>query len=89
MNNEVGENIMQYRKVNGMTQKHLAKLLGISVQGLLKIEKGQVSPKVETLEKFMDILCITPNQLFGLEPVTEDNVSILARLKKIKEAPEE
>ena len=89
MNTNIGENIMKYRKMNGMTQKHLAQSVGISSQGLFKIEKGLVSPKADTLGKFIDILCITPNQLFGLEQIEEDNGSILARLKRFKEATRE
>ena len=84
MNSRVGENIVKYRKLNGITQKHLARTLGISSQGLLKIEKGQVSPKAETLEKIMNVLCITPNQLFGVEEMNEENSSILTRLRKMK-----
>ena len=84
MSNRVGENIVKYRKLNGITQKYLARTLGISSQGLLKIEKGQVSPKAETLERIMNVLCITPNQLFGVEEMTEENSSILTRLRKIK-----
>ena len=86
MGNTIGENIVRYRKLNGMSQKYLAESIGISSQGLLKIEKGLVSPKAETLEKFIEVLCITPNQLFGLEQITEDNGSILARLRCLKKA---
>ena len=86
MKAKIGENVIKYRKLNGMSQKHLAQSIGISSQGLFKIEKGLVNPKADTLEKFMEVLCITPNQLFGLEQITEDNGSILARLKRLKEA---
>ena len=89
MDYKVGENILRYRKLNGMTRKYLAQSVGISSQGLFKIEKGLVSPKADTLGKFIEVLCITPNQLFGVEQIDEDNASILARLKKIKEAHEE
>ena len=66
-----------------MTQKYLAAKLGISVQGLNKIEMGRVTPKVETIEKVINVLCITPNQIFGLEPITEENSSILLRIKNM------
>jgi len=85
MKYDVGENIRRYRQLNGMSQKYLATKLGISPQGLLKIEKGQVSPKAKTLEKVVDILCITPNQLFGVEEINEDNSSILDRLRQENE----
>ena len=84
MNTSVGANIVKYRKINGISQKYLAKVVGISSQGLLKIEKGQVSPKAETIEKIISALSITPNQLFGVEQVTEDNSNILVQLKETK-----
>ena len=77
----VGDSIVRYRKINGMSQKYLATRIGISPQGLLKIEKGQVSPKAETIEKIMAVLCITPNQLFGLDEINEENSDILSKLK--------
>lgn len=89
MNSKIGENIMKYRKLNGMSQKYLAESVEISTQGLSKIERGRVSPKAATLERFIEVLCITPNQLFGFEQIDEDNGSILARLKKFRETPED
>jgi len=84
MNKIIGENIVKCRKLNGITQGYLASRVGITKQGLLKIEKGVVSPRVATLEKIMLVLCITPNQLFGLEQIEEENDSILRRLRKLK-----
>ena len=81
----IGEKIVQYRKINGISQKNLAKLLGISPQGLLKIEKGIVSPRAGTLEKIIKVLCITPNQLFGVEEVQEEHLNVLERLQNMIE----
>ena len=67
-----------------MSQTFLANRVGISKQGLLKIEKGLASPRAETIEKIIQALCITPNQLFGTEQITESNSSILERLKKLQ-----
>ena len=86
MTTNVGENITKYRKLNGMSRKYLAESVGISPQGLYKIERGIASPKADTLGKFIEVLCITPNQLFGFEKIDEDNGSILARLRRLKEA---
>ena len=71
MESSVGKNILKYRKLKGMSQKFVAGKVSISSQGLLKIEKGQVSPKAATLEKLMVVLDITPNQLFGIEEISE------------------
>ena len=69
-----------------MSQKYLAAMIGISAQGLLKIEKGLVSPRAKTIEKTAEVLCITPNQLFGVEEISGTNSSILYQLKQISEA---
>ena len=84
MNNKIGASIVKYRKINGMSQKFLAKELGISSQGLLKIEKGIVNPRSNTVAKICEILCITPNQLFGIEQIEEKNSSIIERLRKME-----
>ena len=84
MNTNIGKNIVKCRKLNGISQTFLASQVGISKQGLLKIEKGIVSPRAETIEKIMKELCITPNQLFGTEQITESNSSILGKLKQLQ-----
>ena len=78
----IGENIVKCRKLNGISQKYLAAKIGLSAQGLHKIEKGFVNPRTGTIEKIMTALCVTPNQLFGLEEINEDNISILYRIRK-------
>ena len=85
MNNKVGANIVKYRKINGMSQKYLANLIGISCQGLHKIEKGEASPRTGTIEKICESLCITPNQLFGVDEINEKNINILSRLRQMKD----
>ena len=82
MKSTIGANIVKIRKLNGISQKYLAEKIGMSSQGLLKIEKGAVSPKADTLKRISETLCVTPNQLFGIDEVNEDNSSILWRLMK-------
>ena len=82
----IGEKIVKYRKINGVSQKHLAEQLDISSQGLLKIEKGQVKPRADTLARIINVLCITPNQLFGTEEMDEESYSVIARLQKMQTA---
>ena len=84
MKNEIGANIVKYRKLNGISQKYLANKIGISSQGLLKIEKGISSPSARTIRKIVDVLCITPNQLFGVEEITEENSDLIAMLKRLQ-----
>ena len=85
MKHTIGENIIKYRRLNGMSQKYLAAMVGLTSQGLLKIEKGMVSPRAKTLERIVRTLCITPNQLFGVEEINEENSSILYQLRQVNE----
>ena len=80
INKLIGQNIRNFRKENGMSQKHLAERLGLSPQGLLKIEKGIVSTKVETIKKIMDSTGLTPNQIFGVEEICGKEEIILKQL---------
>lgn len=84
LNNKVGINIAKCRRLNGISQKYLAEMVGISSQGLHKIEKGKVSPRVSTLERICAVLCVTPNQLFGVEQITEENGSLIERIRRIQ-----
>ena len=81
MKSLIGENVVKFRKMNGMSQKYLAEQIGLSSQGLSKIEKGIASPRGMTIEKIMDVLAVTPNQLFGVEEMTEENCNLLFRRK--------
>ena len=84
MYTEVGKNITKYRKLNGISRKQLASKIGITSQGLYKIEKGQVSPRVNTLAKIMLVMCITPNQLFETEQITEVDSNLVEKLKVLE-----
>ena len=82
---DIGERIIKYRKLNGISQTYLASEIGISKQGLLKIEKGQTSPRANTIIKILEALCVTPNQLFGVEEIKDNNRSIIKRLREVQE----
>lgn len=82
---DIGDKIVKYRKANGMSQTHLAAKIGISNQGLLKIEKGHTYPRADTVQKILNALCITPNQLFGKEDVSDENLDLLTRIRKMSE----
>ena len=64
----LGENIQTIRKHRGMKQQELADKIGINMQSLSKIERGVNYPTFDTLEKIMDVLGVTPNELLSGEP---------------------
>ena len=63
----LGENIQTIRKHRGMKQQELADKIGINMQSLSKIERGLNYPAYETLEKIMEVLDVTPNELLSGE----------------------
>lgn len=76
MSNHIGENIVIIRKKKKISQKSLAKAVGITPQSLLKIEKGHVNPKSETLEKIMQALDISANELYGNEETSDFHIQL-------------
>ena len=63
----LGENIQTIRKHRKMKQQELADAIGINMQSLSKIERGVNYPTFDTLEKIMDVLGVTPNELLSGE----------------------
>ena len=63
----LGENIQTIRKHRKMKQQELADKIGINMQSLSKIERGLNYPAYETLEKIMEVLDVTPNELLSGE----------------------
>ena len=63
----LGENIQTIRKFRRMKQQELADRIGINMQSLSKIERGVNYPTFYTLEKIMEVLDVTPNELLSGE----------------------
>ncbi len=62
---ELGEKIKRVRKARGITQEQLAEMINISPRSLSNIEVGGCFVKSETLEKIIDALNITTEELFA------------------------
>ena len=60
----VGEQIVVFRKLRGLTQTELAEMVGKDRQYLYKIEKGRVTPNIVTLSIIASALKITLSELF-------------------------
>ena len=58
---------MLFRSHRKMKQQELADAIGINMQSLSKIERGVNYPTFDTLEKIMDVLEVTPNELLSGE----------------------
>lgn len=70
-----GKRVKELRKQNHLTQEKLAELIGIDTRNLIKIENGETFPRVQTLEKLLEVLKIAPYEIFRNEHL--DNPEIL------------
>lgn len=63
--NIVGENIRTLRENRGMTQPQLAKIVGLTVQSIHRIEAGKKQARKSNLEAIAKALgCTTVNDLY-------------------------
>jgi transcriptional regulator with XRE-family HTH domain len=61
---KVGEQIVYYRKLKGLTQTELAKIVNKDRQYIYKIEKGVVTSNIATFAIIATALEISLSQLF-------------------------
>ena len=62
----IGDNIRTVRKLQGLTQKELARRLGISPVGVAQWENGLRNPKHETIKRIASALGVSVTVLYGL-----------------------
>ena len=80
----LGKRIRELRKDKKLTQEQFAELIGIEPRNLIKIENSQTFPRVQTLEKILEVLDISPQVLFNfehLEDVAKLRIKIIEKLE--------
>ena len=85
---QLGLRIKQIRQQNGYSQEQLAEKLGIAPRTLCGIELGKNFFTADTLEKILEVLDITPQDLFKINHLQpqEDLVNeIILSVKNIKD----
>ena len=84
---QLEKKIQLYRKAQGFSQEKFAECIGIATNTLSSIETGNAFMTAQTLEKILEILNITPTELFNFSLETK-NVdmygSIIEKLNLIK-----
>ena len=55
---EISKKLKKGRKQSGLTQLEVAEKVGISANYYARIERGQISPSLQTLKDIMNILKI-------------------------------
>ena len=83
------EQVRYYRKKNGMEQKELAQMLGITRSAVTNWEKGRARPDIDLIPRLCEILKITPYELLQMEdqnPYTKDEQTLINNYRKLTEA---
>lgn len=65
---DIGARIKKLRKDRGITQKQLADMCGTYDSAIRKYESGKTIPRIETIKKIADALCVPVEMLMGLVP---------------------
>ena len=60
---DIGKRIKKIRSDKGLTQKQLAKIAGVGEMTISQYERGVRQPKVEQLQRIVNVLGISMNQL--------------------------
>lgn len=68
-------NLFELRKKRGITQSHLAEVLGVSFQTISKWETGAVVPDVKHVISMAKFFGVTTDQILGLQPIENDYFS--------------
>jgi Zn-dependent peptidase ImmA (M78 family)/DNA-binding XRE family transcriptional regulator len=61
-------NLKKWRKIRGLTQEEVAQKAGVSRQGYMKLERGDSSPRTETLVSIANALDVAIPELIKEEP---------------------
>ena len=74
-----GKRVRELRKEKNLTQEQLAELIGIDPRNIIKIENAQTFPRIQTLEKLLQVFEISPNEIFNSEHLNDTKI-LLARI---------
>lgn len=80
---KVSTKMQTYRNKNGLTQKQMAKKLGVSTTYISNIERGKNKLPAYILYQYCDILGITPNKMMEYE--MDDSEKILDDIQGLTE----
>ncbi|MGP1361050.1 MAG: helix-turn-helix domain-containing protein [Candidatus Fimenecus sp.] len=86
LNLKISENLLFYRKLNGLTQIQLAEYLNYSNKSISKWERGEIIPDIEILYNLSNIYKITVSELIGQTPKSKETTLKINAIKKEQRA---
>lgn len=84
---EIGESLVQWRMVLGLSQQTVAERAGISVQVLRRLERGRGAPSAVALAQVLDVLGLRRHLREALDPLSTDLGRARAHLLTRQRAP--
>ncbi|MDY6367121.1 MAG: helix-turn-helix transcriptional regulator [Clostridia bacterium] len=63
------DNLIELRKINGLTQRDVATKLGISQPSYIRYENGKSEPTLSNLVKLADIFDVSTDYLLGRKEI--------------------
>lgn len=64
---QFGQQVKELRRVQGITQEHLATAAGLTTESISNIERGIFGPRFENIEKLAQALNVDVKKLFEFE----------------------
>lgn len=80
----VAENIKRFRKERGLTQEQLGTAIGITGVAIMRYEKGQRTPDLDTIEKIASALGVAPFDLMGFNYWDQKNPDVNREVASIE-----
>ena len=86
----LGSNIRRLRKTRQWTQADLSERTGIKVNHLSRLEQDESDPKLSTVQKLLEALNCSPNQLLtDQQPIPTDKVDLHLVIDRLMDLPAE
>ncbi len=71
---DVGKRLKEVREMYGLSQRELAKRVGLTNSTISMIERDAVSPSISSLKKILEGVSLTVTEFFTLEIPSESKV---------------
>lgn len=84
----VSQNLVKYRKLNGLTQEELAECISYSNKSISKWERGESIPDAYVLFLLSEIYGITVSELIGQESMNKEAIKKAKEIEKDIKAKE-
>ena len=87
-NKKLSENIVKYRKLNGMSQSELGECIGYTNKSVSKWERGEGVPDVYTVYSISEVFGITVSELIGQTGKSKETENKIKAAEKHSKATE-